>query len=438
MGHTSFNFELNRRQNKNKAYPIYLRISKDGKPKKIKMPIAVNRLSDFDSKRKRGQWIKTSEPNFKKWNDILLSELESAEEIYTNLKDEGLPTSADSVIYRIKEDDIQHSFLVYAKERTQVLYDTGSFRNYKKYNGFVNKLEGFLTDSQGRVRDLTFAELTPALLSKFETHLHTLKNEREPDKKLHPNTIAILFNIFKTLINRATKIERYMKHDDNPFNTFQYRGVKTMKEKLNEAEIEAIESLKLVESSLQWHCRNYFLFSFYCAGIRAGDLIQLRWGNITSEGRLEYEMGKNHKYRDLPLIKQALDILSLYHREDSKPTDYIFPLLDSSAPYAKAITQDEKDTLSADIKVKLFTQIGTKNALINKYLKQVATQARITKNVSFHIARHSFGRIAKTKNIDNGVLKNLFAHSSIKITETYMGDFDTAETDKAFVSIFNG
>lgn len=438
MGHTSFNFELNRRPNKNRAYPIYLRISKDGKPKKIKMPIAVNRLTDFDSKRKRGQWIKNSEPNFKKWNDILLSELEKAEEVYNNLKGDSLSTSADSVMYRIKEGDIQHSFLTYARERTQFLYNSGSFRNYKKYNGFCNKLQAFLTDSHGKVRDLTFGELTPALLSKFEAYLHTLKNERIPDKILHPNTIAIVFNIFKTLVNRATKIERYMKHDDNPFHIFQYKGVRTMKQKLNEAEIDAMATLNLPVGSLQWHCRNYFLFSFYCAGIRAGDLIQLRWGNISKEGRLEYEMGKNHKYKNILLVPQALDILSLYRKEDSKPNDYIFPLLDSSASYAKAVTQEQKDTLSADMKVKLFNQISTKNALINKYLKQVAKLAKIEKPVSFHIARHSFGRIAKIKNIDNGVLKNLFAHSSIKVTEAYMGDFDTEQTDKAFMSIFNG
>lgn len=437
MGHTSFNFELNRRQNKNKAYPIYLRISKDGKPKKIKMPIAVNRLTDFDSKRKRGQWIKPSEPNFAKWNSILLSELEKVEDTYIDLKDTGLSTTADNILFHIKDEDTQHSFLDYARKRTQALYDAGSFRNYKKYNGFCNKLERFLTDTHGSLRDLTFAELTPAFLSKFETFLRSLKNEREPDKRLHPNTIAIEFNIFKTLINRAIKIDRYMKYDDNPFHTFQYRGVKTMKEKLNEAEIERIEKLNLDKGSLMWHCRNYFLFSFYCAGIRAGDLVQLRWRNISSEGRLEYEMGKNHKYRDILLIPKALDILSLYHIEGVKPNDYIFPLLDSSASYAKAITQEEKDTLSIELRVKLFNQIEAKNALINKYLKQIAKQANITKNVSFHIARHSFGRIAKTKKVDNGILKNLFAHSSIKITEAYMGDFDTSQTDKAFMAIFD-
>ncbi len=126
------------------------------------MPIAVNRLTDFDSKRKRGQWIKNSEPNFKKWNDILLSELEKAEEVYNSLKGDSLSTSADSVMYRIKEGDIQHSFLTYARERTQFLYNSGSFRNYKKYNGFCNKLQAFLTDSHGKVRDLTFGELTPS------------------------------------------------------------------------------------------------------------------------------------------------------------------------------------------------------------------------------------------------------------------------------------
>lgn len=33
-------------------------------------------------------------------------------------------------------------------------------------------------------------------------------------------------------------------------------------------------------------------------------------------------------------------------------------------------------------------------------------------------------------------LKSLYAHSSVKITENYMGDFDTATNDKALMNIF--
>ena len=89
-------------------------------------------------------------------------------------------------------------------------------------------------------------------------------------------------------------------------------------EKLSDTEMERIIALELEEGSLIWHCKNYFLFSYYCAGIRAADLIQLRWRNDPDNGRLHYQMGKNHKDRDLLLVDQALDILRYYHNDDVK------------------------------------------------------------------------------------------------------------------------
>lgn len=227
-----------------------------------------------------------------------------------------------------------------------------------------------------------------------------------------------------------------MKPEKNPFLSYSYKGVKTTKEKLDEAEIEKIINLELKKGTLLWHCRNYFLFSFYCAGIRVGDLIQLRWCNITSDGRLHYQMGKNHKDRDLILVQQAKDILAHYYQNEIKATDFIFPLLDANEHYAKAISQEEKDTLPTELKIKLFNQVSSKNALINKYLKKLAEMAEIEKKLSFHISRHSFAKIAKQKGTDNAKLKDLLAHSSVKITEGYMGSFDTSENDKALQNIF--
>ena len=129
----------------------------------------------------------------------------------------------------------------------------------------------------------------------------------------------------------------------NPFLVFKYKWVKTVKEKLEQKEIDRIIDLELEEESLLWHCRNYFLFSYYCAGIRAADLIQLRWRNITN-ARLHYQMGKNHKERDLILVDQAINIMKFYKKEDSKETDYIFPLLSNSSEYTSFITRADKDT----------------------------------------------------------------------------------------------
>lgn len=429
----TFNFELNSKPSKNKTYAILLRITQNKKHKRIKTPISVSRKTDFNKDAKQGNWIRQREPEHKVWNEILSKELERAKKTYQELKEDGLATT-DKIASEMTANERTSSFLQYAKLRTQEIYNAGSYRNWKKYNGFCNKLEAFLKSRKSK--DLTFSELTPAFLSRFEAHMHTLYNEREPEKKLHPNTILVNFNIFKSIIKRAIEIEGLMKPEKNPFLSYSYKGVKTLKEKLDETEIQKIINLELEKNTLLWHCRNYFLFAFYCAGIRAGDLIQLRWLNITPEGRLCYEMGKNHKMRDLVLVDQAKEILTYYYNNKAKSTDYLFPLLNNSEAYAQAITQKEKDTLLPELKIKLFNQISSKNALINKYLKTIADLAEIDKKLSLHISRHSFSKIAKQKGTDNAHLKELLGHYSLKTTENYMGNFDTSENDKALQAIF--
>lgn len=217
---------------------------------------------------------------------------------------------------------------------------------------------------------------------------------------------------------------------------FKYKTLKTEKEKLNATELDAIRALDLQENSLIWHCRNYFFFSFYCAGIRAGDLIQLRWCNITTDNRLQYQMGKNHKTRDLKLVQQALDILELYKTGNVKPNDYIFPLLDDSEQWSKYVTQEQKDVMPSALKKRMYEVIGSKNALINKELDKIRKLAGLEKRVSFHISRHSFAKAAKDAGIDNLEVKALLAHTNLSTTQKYMGDFDTEQNDAALDTIF--
>ena len=221
---------------------------------------------------------------------------------------------------------------------------------------------------------------------------------------------------------------------------FKYKGVKTVKEKLTSEQIQRIVDLQLEEGSLIWHVKNYFMFSYYCAGIRAGDLIQLRWSNIT-EGdngnkRLEYQMGKNHKGRDFTLVEPALEILKLYYREGVKPSDYIFPLLDNDAPWAKFLTLADKDRMKPELRHQLYQQISAKNALINKYLKKIAEKAEITTNLTFHVSRHSFARLAQSKGAQAGAVQSIMGHSNLGTTERYMGEFSTEVADEMLNNLF--
>lgn len=141
--------------------------------------------------------------------------------------------------------------------------------------------------------------------------------------------------------------------------------------------MERIINLELEEGSLIWHCKNYFLFSYYCAGIRAADLIQLRWGNVTGAGRLHYQMGKNHKERDLLLVEQAVDILKHYHREDAKPTDYIFPLLSNEAEYTTYITQADKDRSARNYAIRCIRMFHQRMHLSISILRRLQSKLKL-------------------------------------------------------------
>lgn len=429
---TSFGFQLATSPNKKGLYPVVLRITQDRRQKKVRTSLEVKK-ADWNQKAKNYKHFRSSCPDYVKLNDVLKDIVDTYEKKYRSLAKTGR-ASAQIIVSEIKEGEVDHSFLQYAKDRTQDLYDTGSIRNWKKYNGFCNKLELFL--KKRRRSDLLFSELTPGLLSKFDTFLHKLPNERNPSQLLHPNTIQVVLNIFKTIVNRAITIDNMMKFEDNPFLKFKYKGVKTVKEKLEADELEKLQQLDLEVGSLIWNCRNYFFFSLYCAGIRAGDFIQLRWMNVSSNGRLHYQMGKNHKDRDLELLPQAVEILKYYHREDVRPTDYIFPLLDNNEPWAKFVTQEDKDKMPAELKQKMFESISSKNALINKELKKMRDMAGIEKPVSFHISRHSFAKLAKDKGLDNLEVKALLAHSNLATTQRYMDEFDIARNDAALEKVF--
>lgn len=428
----TFRFELNGRPTKNKTYVVYLRVTVGGKRKLIKTMVEIARPSDFNAKCKGENWIRGGVRDAKVLNAQLADILAKAKETYKGLDKEGEVMTV-ALAKEMNTEAVSPSFLAFARERAQMIYDNGGWRNWRKYCGLINKLDAFR--KKRRMADITVADMTVELLTRFDNFLHKWENEREPGKLLHPNTIEVQFNILRTLVHRAIEVG-IMEASKDPFLVFKYKGVKTIKEKLDDSEMERIINLELEEGSLIWHCKNYFLFSYYCAGIRAADLIQLRWGNVTASGRLHYQMGKNHKERDLLLVEQAIEILRHYRREDAKATDYIFPLLSNDAEYAGYVTQADKDRMRPELRHKMYQDISSKNALINKYLKKIAEQAEIEKPLSMHISRHSFAHIAQESGAESSAIKNILGHSNLATTERYMGSFDTSKTDETLRNVF--
>lgn len=426
----SFRFEVNNKPTRYNKYTVFLCITVGGTRKRIKTPVEVNDRDDFNMNCKNNKWIRRNVPESAVLNEQLTQILENARRKFSELDSkENVTVTTDKVVEKINEKNHSESFIAFMRSEQQKIYNTGSIGVWKKYNILLNKLTNYLNG-----KDLLMGDINIEFVRDFEDYLHTLHNERQPEKLLHPNAIHELLKNLRAYVNKAITAQK-MRPENNPFLIYRLKLVATSKDKLNESEILAIETLKLEKGSLQWNVRNAFLFSFYCAGIRAGDVLQLRWSNVNDD-RLTYQMGKNHKVRDIALVKQAQDILACYRKKTNKDDDYIFPFLDSENEYAKYKTQEDRDAMPVDLKMLLFNRISGQEALLNKELGYISKKALIKKKVTMHISRHSFAKIAKDEGTDNSAIQKMLAHSSLSITERYMGGFDTEATDKALKKIF--
>lgn len=428
---TTFTLEIKKAPTSQGQFPIFIRITKERRHKRIKTSVALSRLADWNPKGSKNQnWVRTSEKNASKWNDALAKELEEAKALYR----EDKQASIDALAKKVKNQSTSTSFLAYAKAQVEELNALGR-SNAKHYGTFCKKFEAFLA-TEGR-KDIAFSELSPSIITSFESFLNKEISEKakKEAQRLHPNYIRTLLVKFRALVNKAIKDE-LMQVEKYPFKNHPIpKEIETGKEALDASEIDAIKALEYPEGSWMWHTKNAFLLSFYCAGIRAGDLLQLRWRNVKDEcARLEYVMGKNHKQKNIPIVSQARAILALYRTEESKPSDYIFPLLDSAERYAK---DSDVDTMPVALKKQLFSQIYSKNALLNRNLKKIASEAGISKNLSFHISRHSFASLARENAVPSKVVQEALAHSSLTTTERYLHSFSTEEVDNALQGMFD-
>lgn len=423
---TTFTLELKSQPTSAGLYPVFIRITRDRKHKRIKTTIALKKKGDWNPKKKE---IRTSEIHHKAWNEQLQKELEEAQNTYRDNKGASLSALKQS----LKDKETSASFLAFAKEKVEEAKAIQAIFTYRHYKTTLNFLEGYLKEKG--LEDICFNDINLAFLKGFEAYLANVENGRAKGRKLDIITRQNYLKKLRKLVNNAVD-EGYLP--TSPFGKgagkFSIKGKKeSTKEKLELEEITSIVKLELPEGGAEWNTRNAFLFSFYCAGIRVGDLLQLRWENIQG-GRLVYRMGKNGKERNLELVEEAQSILALYWKEDALPTDYIFPFLDSRAKWAIE-SEKGRDTMDETLQLALFNNIASRNVILNRNLKSIAEKAGISKNVTFHTSRHTFANLAMKEGVESAKIQGLLAHSSLSTTEGYMGHFGKKEADEALVKV---
>lgn len=380
--------------------PLAIRITKDRKSSYIYLEYSIKK-SDWD---KVNQRVKKSHPNSARLNNFLTTKM--AEVIGKSL---AMETEKKEVSSRAVRQNVKlkngTTFFMMAEAHLENLRKSG------KYNQLVSeepRIKNFRTFLGGS--DIPFHEITVPLLNRFKAYL---KGERKVGERTVMNYFILIRTIYNQAINgKLTDAKHY------PFgrNGITIKYPDSVKIGLTIEEVKTIENLELPQGSLMNHARNIWLFSFYFAGMRVSDVLRLKRSDFQND-RLFYAMGKNAKAGSLKVPEKALRIMAQYETNEK---DLLFPDL--------LVVEDLTNGYEVQRKISYAVK------KLDGYLPDVAKAAEISKPLTMHIARHTFGNISGDK-IPLQMLQKLYRHSSITTTIGYQANFIHKDADEALEAV---
>ena len=309
------------------------------------------------------------------------------------------------------KDEVQGksgSFSRYFERFISRLKARNQYWERKKYNTTLNKLHAALGE------DLSWDDLTTDALSKLERHC---REERDNN----PNTTRKELSRVRRVVNQAIK-EEVLSAGDDPFLAYEMpERVEPDRRTLSLEEMKDLEELDLNPTSDLARDRDAFLLAFYGGGIRFSDVCCLRPSNI-KDGRLKYRMLKTDNIVRIGLPPPALEIVDRWSEAHDRP--FLFPYLEEG---------EDNDP------VRLRKRISNWNVMANRSLKKLARRAEIESpdDVTMHVARHSFGDLARRRGDDLYAVSKALGHSDLKTTERYLAAFDDDAVDQLTDSMWN-
>jgi len=259
----------------------------------------------------------------------------------------------------------------------------GTMKNYfttQKY------LEKFLKEKLKKT-DVLLDKINYQFVTDFEYYLKTYI-PLDHQKKLGNNGVMKHMERFRKMINVALKNEWLEK---DPFKAYKLKFNKFERGYLTEDELLLLEKKEFKIDRLQT-VLDLFIFSCY-TGLSYIDAVNLKPINIVKgidqQDWIVTQRTKTSTSVKVPLLPKALEIIEKY---------------------------------SHDIKCfsggTLLPKIS--NQKLNAYLKEIADTCGIEKNITFHLARHTF---ATTVTLSNGVpiesVSKMLGHTKISTTQVY-------------------
>jgi hypothetical protein len=281
--------------------------------------------------------------------------------------------------YLGKKEDVDTLMSLFNKHNSDVARQVGvsvEAATLQKYNVCKKHFSNFLRDKYGR-SDIRLSELGYIVIHDFDIYLRTVVGQ-------NPNTATRMMKTFKTITILGRKLG-VLHHD--PFLNIRFHMEPVNRGFLTDEEILKIANKDFGIGRLEL-VRDVFVFSCF-TGLAYIDVYNLAPENIVTLNGKQWIMTKRQK-TSVETNVLLLDI----------PKSII-------AKYSGKTYRDGK----------LFPMLT--NQKLNSYLKEIADICGIKKNLTFHLARHTFATMSLSKGVPIESVSKMLGHTNIKTTQIY-------------------
>nr|WP_315207441.1 site-specific integrase [uncultured Flavobacterium sp.] len=265
-----------------------------------------------------------------------------------------------------------------------------AYGTLQRFEVTLNHIQNFLLWKYN-ASDILINKVDHAMITDLEFYLRSIKNCAN-------NTAVKYIRNFRKIIKICLNNDWLEK---NPFSKYEGKVYEIDKEFLTEEEIQKIYAKKFMNTRLE-QVRDIFIFCCF-TGLAYIDVQQLRSDHLGIGIDGNKWIFKNRQKTDtrskIPLLPIAEDLI---HKYSNHPKcineDRILPVLS--------------------------------NQKMNSYLKEIGDVCGIQKEITFHMARHSF---ATSITLTNGVpiesVSKMLGHKNLRTTQHYAKVLDRKVSD---------
>lgn len=300
-------------------------------------------------------------------------------------------------------------------EKIKQLREDEDFGNAAWYQDAINAIERHKPG-------LKLADVTPRFLKGFHKWMETPRLNRYGKMRANkPSTVSMRMRALRSIINDAL-FEGLISDELYPFartekerkTKYSIPGAGEAKRALTGDAVEKLFNYQSDDPEMQ-EAVDYWKICFLSNGANPKDILLLRHKNM--EGNMirfrrakTRNMKKDPPVIEVPVTSILKELMKKYRMPSIDPEGFLFPILNNNM-----------DAETTHKTIKAFT------VRLNKVMKRVAAELKISNLASLGGSRHSLAMALKQNKAQTSVISEVLGHSSLKTTEIYLGRHDVKD-----------